>query len=304
MKSKGSRPSQADGVNRFGEYWANGTRSWIGDREPLWFPYGAPAPRIGIAAPKRWADQPVEIPPFKWRLAFIMDRSRPVSQAEEAEARELLRRRTATRRTDLHKIGSFWFDRVPHAIEDYASSVCWQEMQAAHLVKGNGNIWRHAKQPFSHEEWAKLGCKVSSLPDGLMPSREDRELMARVLAKSPGRNRGRPPLGESAMTGAERVARHRAQKLSQLPATQRALPPGAAAPMPLWPAVPGISMEIEQMIESLLRQAEKYDAYLGEVLDRLADAPPDYILTREEFTIVAAAAVLADRLLPKRTEYH
>jgi hypothetical protein len=78
--------------------------------------------------------------------------------------------------------------------------------------------------------------------------------------------------------------------------------PGAVVPMPLGPAVPGISTayeEIEQMIESLLRRAEKYDEYLGEVLDRIAEAPANYILSREEFTIVAAAAVLADRLLPK-----
>jgi len=123
---------------------------------------------------------------------------------------------------------------------------------------------------------------------------------AQLLKRKPGR----PPIGEHAMTVAERKRRER-DKAKTLPPQER-VEPGAVA-VPLRPAVPGIFIayqEIEQMIESLLRQAEKYDAYLGEVLDRLADAPPDYILTREEFTIVAAAAVLADRLLPQRTEYH
>jgi hypothetical protein len=56
------------------------------------------------------------------------------------------------------------------------------------------------------------------------------------------------------------------------------------------------------MITNLLNVelAERYHQYLGEVLDRLMTAPPDHILSREEFTVVTAAAVLADRLMPRR----
>jgi hypothetical protein len=75
-------------------------------------------------------------------------------------------------------------------------------------------------------------------------------------------------------------------------------PAGAVSPRTRPPYQPLV--EIEQMIERLLQRAEKWDDYCGEILDRLADAPPDYILTREEFTVVAAAAVLADRLLPPK----
>jgi hypothetical protein len=164
---------------------------------------------------------------------------------------------------------------------------------------------RQPRQPWQRLARGSFG--VERLPEGLMPSREDRELLARILEKSPGRNQGRPLIGDRPQTIAERVARHRAKKKlqfseDQLPATQRALPPGAAAPLPLGPAVPGISItEIEQMVANLLEYdlAERYHQYLGEVLDRLAAASPDYILTREEFAVVTAAGLLANRLLPK-----
>src|SRR5262249_18048237 len=128
----------------------------------------------------------------------------------------------------------------------------------------------------------------------------DRELLARILAKSPGRKRGRPPIGDSAMTDAERKRRERNKTLPP----QERVEPGAVVPvLPLRPAASGISMieEITRMVANLLDHdlAERYHQYLGEVLDRLADVPPDYILTRHEFTVVAAAAAMADRLLPK-----
>src|SRR5262249_14009084 len=190
------------------------------------------APRTGPLAPRRWADQPVEIPPFIYRLAFILDGSRPVSKAEIAEATRLFQRRKATARArkepepNLENLTySEPRNRAGHYAEwppEYAAGICALERDRG-VVKRNG-IWTVAQQPFSHEEWATLGCRVSSLPDGLMPSREDRELLARVLAKSPGRNRGRPSIGDRAMTNAEKVAKHRLKKKLQLPATQRALP--------------------------------------------------------------------------------
>ena len=103
------------------------------------------------------------------------------------------------------------------------------------------------------------------------------------------------------MTGAERVAKHR--KAKALP-TQERRQPGAVVPvLPLRPAASGISMieEITRMVANLLDHdlAERYHEYLGQVLSRLADVPPNYVLSRHEFTVVAAAAAMADRLLPK-----
>jgi len=294
---------------RFGQYWTNGTRSWTGDKEhQLWFPYGAP--RVGKGAPNRWpSKQPIETPPFEYRLAFMVAGSRPVSAAEENEARELFRRRNASRLRS-QKIGSFWF--CEHSsVEEYASGVCALEMRDPKLVKRNG-VWTQMRRPIAGEEWASRGYTVNSLPDGLMLSREERELLARILAKSPGRNRGRPPIGERAMTAAERKQRSRNQKAkASLPRGRNE--PSTAVPMPLGPAVPGtypryeaIILEIETMITKLLdvELAERYHEYLGQVLDRLVIAPPDYIISREEFTIITAAAVLADKLLLKPPEFH
>ena len=310
MKPKGQ-------AARFGQYWTNGTWSWTGDKEhQLWFPYAAPPPRIGKGAPNRWAaKQPIETPPFEYRLAFMVAGWRPVSQAEEVEARELFRRRNTVHRVnkepepDLDNL-RYSPPRQGLALEDYASSVCWLEARSG-LVKRNG-VWTQMRRPIAGEEWDSRGYTVNSLPDGLMLSREERELLARILAKSPGRNRGRPPIGERAMTAAERKQRSRNQKAkASLPRGRNE--PSTAVPMPLGPAVPGtypryeaIILEIETMITKLLdvELAERYHEYLGQVLDRLVIAPPDYIISREEFTIITAAAVLADKLLLKPPELH
>src|SRR6516225_5662176 len=121
-------------------------------------------------------------PPFEYRPAFIMAGWRPVSGAEEAEARELFRRRHAMRRTEPIKIGSFWFGRTPHSsVEEYASGVFRLEMQTAcALVRDGRGIW--VQRSAGHERMQADGYRVESLPDELMLEREDRELLARILA--------------------------------------------------------------------------------------------------------------------------
>ena len=256
---------------------------------------------------ERFADgilPPPGSPPFEYRPAFTVAGWRPVSEAEEAEARESSRRRKASRRVGIDvPIGDpirpgppYWeypSPRDPSALAEYASAVYRLEAHELRLAKING-VWRQTR----HEVFGD-GFTVSSLPDGLMLTREDRELLARILDKSPGRNRGRPAIGERAMTAAERQRRSRAV-IAPVP---RGSQPGIVVPPPLGPAVPGtLYEEVAQMVTNLVNVelAEKYHQYLGEVLDRLMSAPPDYILSREEFTVVTAAAVLADRLLPKQ----
>ena len=254
---------------------------------------------------ERFADgilPPPGSPPFKYRPAFMVAGWRPVSQAEEAEA---------SRRSAIHRVDwEYPSPREPLALGEFASGVHQLEMRdACRWCRDGRGIWVQGAQPISAEEWGPHGYSVSSLPDGLMLTREDRELLARILKKSPGRNRGRPPIGERAMTEAKRQRRSRARRAVIAPV--RGSQPGTVAPVPLGPAVPGtysgyesLNIEIEQMITNLLdvELAERYHQYLGEALERLMAAPPDYILTREEFTIVAAAGVLGRRLLPM--EYH
>ena len=119
---------------------------------------------------------------------------------------------------------------------------------------------------------------------------------AETTAAQLKRKIGRPTINDQPMTAAERKRRSR-QKAKTLPPQERNVP-GAVVPTPHRPAVPGIPfIEIEHMVTLLERDlANEYHERLGEILDRLAVAPPDYILSQEEFTIVAAAAVLSDRL--------
>jgi hypothetical protein len=131
--------------------------------------------------------------------------------------------------------------------------------------------------------------------------------------QSPQTNKpGRKPIGEVAMTGAQRRMKHyyAHKQTKTLPLQERSQPgavslPLGAVPGP-YPRYEAIILEIETMITKLLdvELAERYHDYLGQVLDRLVIAPPDYIISREEFTIITAAAVLADKLLLKPPEFH
>jgi hypothetical protein len=225
-------------------------------------------------------------PPFEYRPAFQIAGWRPVSEQEQEEARGLFLRRNAPRRLGLHKIGSFWFCRHHNLSgeprQGYAEGIYASEMADARALIRDGR-----------SEWAQV-YRVEQLPDGLMLAREDQELLARILAKSPGKNRGRPPIGELAMTDAERKRRSR----KTLPPQERHQP-GIVVPVPLGPAVPGIFnawMEIEHMVTKYeLGLASQYHERLGDLLDKLAGAPPDYVLTWDEFKTVAAAAILHQR---------
>jgi len=127
----------------------------------------------------------------------------------------------------------------------------------------------------------------------------------RLIIQREAKKPGRKPIGEVAMSGAQRKAKYDAKKKLQLPATQRALPPGAAAPPPLGPAVPGPNlviernnMHLEKMIaqhEARLDQHDAMFARLDEILTNLLK-DPDHPLTREEFWILAAAAARGSQL--------
>jgi hypothetical protein len=307
MKPKGQ-------AARFGQYWTNGTWSWTGDKEhQLWFPYAAPPPRIGKEAPNRWAaKQPIETPPFAYRLAFMVAGWRPVSKAEKVEARELFRRRNTVHRVnkepepDLDNL-RYSPPRQGLALEDYASGVCWLEARSG-LVKRHG-VWTQMGRPIAGEEWASRGYTVSSLPDGLMLSREERELLARILAKSPGRKRGRPLIGEQPLNALQRKRRERAKAKALLP--RESTEPGAVS-LPLG-AVPGPNFIVKRnnmLLDRMNKMEAQQDAMWG-FLERLArqfdeviarlDKDPDRMITSEEFRILTAMGFLGHRM---KSELH
>jgi hypothetical protein len=71
--------------------------------------------------------------------------------------------------------------------------------------------WRQGTQPISYDEWKARGYGVKAAQERLIHSREDRDSLARIFAKSPGRLRGRPLKGERAMTSTERSRKRRAR---------------------------------------------------------------------------------------------
>jgi hypothetical protein len=174
--------------------------------------------RIKISqARERFAEAglpPPGSPPFAYRPAFMIAGWRPVSWAEEAEARELQRRIAAVRRTRKEpepNLENLLYSKPRHQAglyaewpPEYAPAVYRLEMETARaLVRDGRNVW--VQRAPGHEWMQADGYSVETLPDELMLSREDRELLARILEQSPGRERGRPPIGENASAV---VARH------------------------------------------------------------------------------------------------
>jgi len=355
-----------------------------GSREPLeglWLGLTAPPPRIGPLAPRRWADQPVETPPFVLKRhqalasAVITDQLAPSNDPCTLDRLRDLKAHILERRAES---GSLFQDTPwgapPHSFEQ-ARGIRWAELDGIELYRRSDQLrWfqdalanditdnqRVAKRADPHtaiadniphgldseiaamtgfefeecdaamvERILEKRCptyeqEIEAARAGWVVQREDLSHLFRTgdyekylqgfevplpLLSSLLRERRKPrrkPIGEVAMTGAQRRIKHYyAHKPTLLPRERNA--PGAVVPVPLGHAAPGISLtlEIEHMVSNFLEfeLAEKYHQYLGEILDRLAAAPPSYMLSREEFTIVAAAGVLGRRLLKPAAEFH
>jgi hypothetical protein len=149
-------------------------------------------------------------PPFAYRPAFEIAGKRPVSAAEDTEARLHSLRRAARHRADVrhprpqreargiyspmlsseqYACGVFALETADARTKAFTRAI-WLTPDAANAY----GAWRQGAPPFTHEEWERGGERcfgVETMPD--TPSTADREMMARILAKSPGRKRGRPP---------------------------------------------------------------------------------------------------------------
>jgi hypothetical protein len=174
-------------------------------------------------------------PPFAFRPAFERAGERPVSRAEVEEAKELFFRRAAIRKANAGGLEGIPYDGV----SEYACGVFALEMRDAKrkafsrsttsslgkaaMGKGeegdgtdNGAAprfgpWRAGPLPIAYTEWRQMGFTVKRHPlSGI--TFEKRKMLERILAKSPGRPRGRPPLDGKAMTSAERSKRYRAKR--------------------------------------------------------------------------------------------
>lgn len=175
-------------------------------------------------------------PPFVFRQAFEAAGCRLVSRAELEEARLLFLRREAPRKADAPYYTSEEFAvgicqlELHHARQKLfsrrvISAPAAKDARARHLIDSgtatsdcdNGvaasfGPWRPGALPHSPEEWNSRGHSVKALPDDLLLLLDARGVLERVLEKSPGRKRGRPPNGARAMSSAERSRKHRAKE--------------------------------------------------------------------------------------------
>jgi hypothetical protein len=138
-------------------------------------------------------EAPPGVPPFKHRAAY------------EANGKALARGLTpaAFERARLEYLE--WFNERYRGKAGYFwSELADAKRKSRHWVDG---VWRQGAKP---PDWDKAGFSVVTLwPD--LPG-ETLVLFRRILAKSPGRKPGRPPIFGKAMTDAERKRRQRAKE--------------------------------------------------------------------------------------------
>jgi hypothetical protein len=95
-----------------------------------------------------------------------------------------------------------------------AKAKCFHGGRPEEYEEGAESAYAPARTPgvmlIDRETWKKKGMSVKVLRDPL-PSK-DRELFQLILSKSPGRSVGRPPIGDRAMTDAERKQKSRAKE--------------------------------------------------------------------------------------------
>jgi hypothetical protein len=155
------------------------------------------------------------------RLAFEIVGFRAVSGAEIEEATALFRRRAAISRADRPYSSREEFAIGIYQLElrDAQRKAFARRKSAIPTLRNPLDASRHERDDvggegdgfgvivggeIALEEWD--GFKIKDYP---MRRRADQDLCARILAKSPGRKRGRPPIGAQAMSDKERKQRQR-----------------------------------------------------------------------------------------------
>jgi hypothetical protein len=195
--------------------------------------------RTRIRARKDARDEAIKIKKTRRKLKAEAV-SRPLTQAELDEAELIAFRSRAAWRADMElpcdSFGEFAAGIYVLELRANKQNAFRSSHWAPHLPGTSGQAdnedgdgtdagcaaaygpTRPGAHPLSHDEWAELGFSIEQarLPtiEGTYVrtphiSNEDRQMLARSLAKSPGRKRGRPPIGKRAMTDAERQQRRR-----------------------------------------------------------------------------------------------
>ena len=101
---------------------------------------------------------------------------------------------------------------IPTPWDELGGASSWHEQEGFDLGQDDGDGFGVIVQgaiEIAREEWERFVVTGHPMPT-IVPA--DQKLCARILAKSPGRKRGRPPINGKAMTDAERKQRQRAKE--------------------------------------------------------------------------------------------
>jgi hypothetical protein len=265
-RSQGQREAEAHHNTRFGRHWSvlnaparppSRQRSYTTMRSPydpapgvgLWNGWTAPPPRIGDAAPARWADTPAGVPPFvvKWYQAVA---SRVVtdqlSLSNDPHSYQRLRDLKAHIHERRVESGAAFQDvekqQGQFPCSKYARGTRWAELNEIELYRRYDQLrWcidamvDDEKLDFSSRalEHHSIGGETGIIAgtgrgqDSAIAAAtgfkfEEVTNTVERRRRRPLRERqkpGRKPIGDKAMTGAERVQRHR-EKLKLLESPQ------------------------------------------------------------------------------------
>jgi hypothetical protein len=141
-------------------------------------------------------------PPYQFRPAFEVAGRRDLTVAEAEEAQRVSLRRAAISVAEAKENQRLMGRHLACDLEEFAVGVHQFELRDS---KRKGSFKRLVLDPLegddslgswqmavpSSEELAGA-YSIETLPEELILTVEDRELCARILAKSPGRKRGRP----------------------------------------------------------------------------------------------------------------
>jgi hypothetical protein len=269
-RRSGRREVEAQQTTRFEKHWVvvgapkrpNG-RSGVG----IWRGWTAPPPRIGLAAPKRWAvepDQPDKNSVNRWRSKWRPYGPRPY----ELKWRQTIESKVITDRLRLSNdpynyqrlrdlkahilerrrhSGSLFRDREAPTSAQFARGIHKAEIDGIELYRKRGQLRWYMNAPVDDEV---IDQKIAKSDDPYLADRiphgRDSQIAAlagfkfqeldNTIARRrrkygrPLRERrkaGRKPLGDRKMTTAERVRKHRAKHKDKTPATHRRNRPGA-----------------------------------------------------------------------------
>jgi len=297
-RSRPEREAEARHSTTFGKHWAGSRQRPNGrsytihqspyDPEPgvgIWQGCTAPPPRIGPAAPKRWpAEAPDGLRPYEYKWAqalasrLITDQLRLSN--DRCNYRHLRDHKAHILERRRHS-GSLFQDKAEPSAAQFARGVRWAELESIELYRRHDQLRWFIRASvddktldFSAEDFDKrsIGGETGITGAGMDSSIanqagfafEDVDNAVENLRGHPPRERckaGRKPLGEHAMTTAERVAKHRARKKLLAPATHGRFPAGAGQSPPLGLAVPASTFDQgATMSETLPMEATHFSA--------------------------------------------